>query len=343
MTSQQANNQPTTAAIKTVSRIRKQNRIREFLPAILLIFTLALFSALSPAYFSVRNFANIADQASVLIIAAMGITLVVLSGAIDLSIGSVAGFAAVVAAAFTTSQTLTGLASLTPNIGFFAVFIGLAVGAVIGAISGTIFAKIRVPSFVVTLGMLTLVAGLQIVWTEGKPIRIDSDLLLDIGLERIGGVPVTVIIALLCVAITFVLSKFTPLGRYIYALGGNERVAQMSAVPVVRVKIAMFTLSGTFAAMAGILEASRNGSATPTLGTGLELMAIAAVVIGGTPLTGGTGGAIGTLIGAFIITALRAGLNIMGVPPQWSPVITGLVLIIAVIISTDRRRIGIIK
>ena len=334
---------PDTRAIRVVKAFRRQTRLREFLPAGLLVLTLLIFSLITPAFFSVRNFANIADQSAVIIIAGMGLTLVILAGSIDLSVGSVAGLAAVIAASFATSRAVSGLEWI-PDVGSWSILIGLAVGVLIGLISGSIFATLRVPSFVVTLGVLTLVAGLQVVWTSGTPIAINDPFLLDIGFARLFGVvPLTFIIALLCVALCVVLARFTPFGRFLYALGGNERVAVMSAIPVTRVKIAMFGLSGGFAALAGILEASRNGSATPSLGGGLELMAIAAVVIGGTPLTGGTGGPIGTLIGALIITALSAGLNIVGVPPQWSPVITGLVLIVAVIVSTDRKRIGIIK
>lgn len=331
------------SAEQVANRLRLQARLREFLPAGLLIVIVATFSLMSSAYFSVNNFRNIADQSAVLIIAAMGLTLVILAGAIDLSIGSVAGMAAVVTASFATGGALASEAPVSTNIGLLAVFIGLAVGALFGLFNGAVFSLLKVPSFVVTLGILTLGAGLQIVWTSGRPIAIQAESLLTIGAESIFGIPMTFLVAIGCVAFCVGLAHFTTFGRHVYALGGSERVAKMSAVPTTRVKITMFMLSGMFAALAGILDATRNASGTPTAGTGLELTAIAAVVIGGTPLTGGTGGPIGTLIGALIITSLTAGLNILGVPPQWTPVITGGVLIIAVIISIDRRRIGVIK
>jgi ribose transport system permease protein len=331
------------SAEQVAARLRLQSRLRELLPAALLVVILVTFSILSPAYFSISNFSNIADQSAVLIIAAMGLTLVILAGSIDLSIGSVAGMAAVVTASFATGGSLSNAAPFSMNIGLFAVLIGVALGALVGLFNGAVFSLLRVPSFVVTLGVLTLGAGLQIVWTSGQPISIQSEAILHFGIESLLGVPLSFWVALVCVAICMMIAQFTTFGRHVYALGGSERVAEMSAVPTTRVKIAIFMLSGMFAALAGVLDAARNASGTPTAGSGLELTAIAAVVIGGTPLTGGTGGPFGTLIGALIITSLNAGLNILGVPPQWSPVITGGVLIVAVIISIDRRRIGVIK
>lgn len=318
---------------------------KQLLPVGILVLIVVVFSSLSSAYFSVDNFKNIADQSSVLIIAAMGLTLVIIAGSIDLSVGAVAGLAAVVMASFAAGAGVTeGGAPIDTNAGLLiAVAVGLGVGALAGFFNGAIFTWLRVPSFVVTLGVLTLGHGLQVVYTGGQPISLENQALIDIGTKESFGIPQTFWIAVAATAISVVIAKYTTFGRHVYALGGSERVATMSGVPTNRTKVLMFMLAGVFAATAGMLDAARSTSGVPTAGDGLELTAIAAVVIGGTPLTGGTGGPAGTLLGALIITALNAGLNIVGVAPQWSPVITGAVLITAVVISIDRKRIGIIK
>lgn len=318
---------------------------RQLLPVGILILILIVFSSLSDAYLSANNFTNIADQASVLIIASMGLTLVIIAGSIDLSVGAVAGLAAVVMASFAAgSATGEGGAPINTDAGMaVALAAGVVVGLLAGLFNGGIFTWLRVPSFVVTLGLLTLGHGLQVVYTGGQPIALENDSLANLGTNQTLGIPQTFWIALVATVVAIVLTRYTTFGRHVYALGGSERVARMSGVPTARVKVIMFMISGVFAAVAGMLDATRSSAGVPTAGTGLELTAIAAVVIGGTPLTGGTGGPVGSLLGALIITALNAGLNIVGVDPQWSPVITGAVLIVAVVISIDRKRIGIIK
>ena len=324
---------------------RRRIEARQLLPVGILLLIIIIFSSLSDAYLSVDNFRNIADQSSVLIIAAMGLTLVIIAGSIDLSVGAIAGLAAVVMASFATGSDLgeSGPPIHTDAGIFVALGAGVAVGLLCGLFNGGAFTWLRVPSFVVTLGLLTLGHGLQVVYTGGSPITIQNEDVMGLGANQTFGIPQTFWIALAATAVAVVIARYTTFGRHVYALGGSERVAIMSGVPTARTKVAMFMLAGVFAAVAGMIDASRSTAGVPTAGVGLELTAIAAVVIGGTPLTGGTGGPLGTLLGALIITALNAGLNIVGVDPQWSPVITGAVLITAVVISIDRRRIGIIK
>ena len=324
---------------------RRRIESRQLLPVGILVLIVVIFSSLSDAYLSVDNFRNIADQSSVLIIAAMGLTLVIIAGSIDLSVGAIAGLAAVVMASFATGSAVTeGGPPVSTDAGIVvALGAGVAVGLLCGLFNGGAFTWLRVPSFVVTLGLLTLGHGLQVVYTGGSPITIQNEAIMGLGANQTLGIPQTFWIALGATAVAVVIARYTTFGRHVYALGGSERVAIMSGVPTARTKVAMFMLAGVFAAVAGMIDASRSTAGVPTAGVGLELTAIAAVVIGGTPLTGGTGGPLGTLLGALIITALNAGLNIVGVDPQWSPVITGAVLITAVVISIDRRRIGIIK
>lgn len=318
---------------------------KQLLPIGILISIIVVFSLLSPAYFTVDNFRNIADQSSVLIIAGMGLTLVIIAGSIDLSVGAIAGLSAVIMASFAAGAGVSeGGAPIDTNAGIIiALLAGAGVGCLMGLFNGGVFTWLRVPSFVVTLGVLTIGHGLQVVYTGGQPITIENQAIIDLGANELAGIPQTFWVALIVTAVAFVIAKYTTFGRHVYALGGSERVAKMSGVPTDRTKVMMFVLAGLFAALAGMIDAARSTSGVPTAGDGLELTAIAAVVIGGTPLTGGTGGPLGTLLGALIITSLNAGLNIVGVAPEWSPVITGGVLVVAVVISIDRKRIGIIK
>lgn len=327
--------------------VLRSSDVRRLLPLAILLVIVAGFSAASPAYLTFQNLTNILDQSSVLVIAAMGLTLIIIAGSIDLSVGSVAGLAAVMMASFAAGgangAAALGGATVFHDIGLAAILVGLVAGLVVGFANGAIFTWLAIPSFIVTLGTLTLVRGLILVFTHGRPISIENTTLNNLGAGSMFGIPDTFLVAAGATLFCIILAHWTAIGRYIYALGGSEKVARMSGLPTARTKIIMFALAGGFAALAGMLDATRTTAGVPTQGTGLELTAIAAVVIGGTPLTGGTGGPSGTLLGALIITALNAGLNIIGVPPEWNGVITGGVLIAAVVASLDRRRIGIIK
>jgi ribose transport system permease protein len=250
---------------------------------------------------------------------------------IDLSVGSVVGLSAVIVAYFMQSN------------GLIAAPAGLLSGAFLGALVGVIYAKMKVPSFIVTLGLLVAGHGMMLHITEGRPIMIKDETMRWIGSGDIAGVPTIVIVALVAFALAYVIQNHTILGRSIVAIGGGEMVAQRSGIRIDRVKIGTFALAGLYSGLAGIVLASRMGAGSPTAGTGLELDVIAAVVIGGTPLTGGMGGVVGTIIGALIITILSNGLNLAGVSSYSQLIIKGAVLVIAVVISIDRKKIGVIK
>lgn len=307
------------------------DRLRTYFPFMVLILVCIGFAIFSDQFVSARNLETVLRQASVLSIAAMGATFIIMMASIDLSVGSVVGLSAVIVAYFMQSN------------GLLAAPAGLLSGAFLGALVGVVYAKMKVPSFIVTLGLLVAGHGMMLHITEGRPIMIKNETMRWIGSGDIAGVPTIVIVALIAFAVAYVIQNHTILGRSIVAIGGGEMVAQRSGIRIDRVKIGTFALAGLYSGLAGIVLSSRMGAGSPTAGTGLELDVIAAVVIGGTPLTGGMGGVVGTIIGALIITILSNGLNLAGVSSYSQLIIKGAVLIIAVVISIDRKKIGVIK
>jgi ribose/xylose/arabinose/galactoside ABC-type transport system permease subunit len=306
-------------------------RLRTYFPFFVLVIVCIGFAIFSDQFVSARNFETVLRQTAVLSIAAMGGTFVILMGSIDLSVGSVVGLSAVV------------VAYMMQYFGIIAIPSGLIVGGVLGALVGFVYARLKVPSFIVTLGLLVAGHGMMLHITEGRPIMVRDEFMRWIGSGDILGVPTIVLIAVVAFAIAYVIQNHTALGRSIVAIGGGEVVSQRSGIPVDRVKVMTFALAGLYSGLAGIVLASRMGAGSPTAGTGLELDVIAAVVIGGTPLTGGMGGVAGTIVGALIIAVLSNGLNLAGVSSYTQLIIKGAVLVAAVIISIDRKKIGIIK
>jgi len=317
-----------------VGRVKAYLNI-EFLRKYFCLFTLAgmfiFFSIVSERFFSWYNFSLVLEQGAVLMIAAMGETLIILAGSIDLSVGSLIGLGAVLSAGYSESW------------GILAFFIAAIAGMGCGAVNGVIYAKGKIPSFVTTLGMLTVTRGFVYLYTYGQPIPTQSEIMMNLGIGRTFGFPNIMILGLALFFITYALCDFTVFGRWIRGIGGAEGVIRLSAVPVHKVKFLMFVVAGLFAAIAGATQASRVGCGVPTTGFAQELDVIAAVVIGGTALTGGVGGPAGTVVGAYIMTMLGNGLNLLGIGAYPQMVIKGTVLAIAVLVSVDRKRIGIMK
>jgi ABC-type sugar transport system ATPase subunit/branched-subunit amino acid ABC-type transport system permease component len=270
-------------------------------------------------------------QKVVLLVSALGMTFVIVAGSIDLSVGSIVGLAALTAAV--TSDSL-GVAALVPS---------CAVGLAAGLLNGIVIAKGKVPSFIVTMGAMVVYRGVILFWTRGAPISINDEAFLDVYSGRSWGVPHPAMIALVLVALAHVALNYTVFGRELRAVGAGERVAVLTGIRVPRVKITMFALLGLMCGMAGLLQGARTMAATAQLGEGLELDVIAAVVVGGTPLTGGIGTIGGTILGALIITILPNGMNMIGVDPYVQNIVKGLVLVGAVFVTIDRAKIGIIK
>ncbi|MGO4421577.1 ABC transporter permease, partial [Streptomyces sp. MCAF7] len=289
-----------------------------------LVLLLAAMSLLSGDFLTTDNLLNVGVQAAVTAILAFGVTFVIVSAGIDLSVGSVAALSATVLAWSATSQGLPV---------WLAVILALATGLACGLVSGALISFGKLPPFIATLAMLSVGRGLSLVISQGSPIPF-PDSVSHLG-DTIGGwLPVPVIIMVVMGLITAGVLARTYVGRTMYAIGGNEEAARLSGIRVNRQKLAIYALSGAFAAVAGIVLASRLSSAQPQAAVGYELDAIAAVVIGGASLSGGVGKASGTLIGALILAVLRNGLNLLEVSAFWQQVVIGVVIALAVLLDT---------
>jgi ribose transport system permease protein len=296
-----------------------------------LVILLAFFSVISEPFRTTDNYISILVATAVNGVLAMGVTFVIITGGIDLSVGTTMTFCSVILGLVVTN------AGLPLWVGIPA---ALAAGALVGAVNGILIAKAKIPPFIATLGMLNVTRGLAQILSDVKPIYFENTpQFYDIFMGKpFFGIPNVVFIMFgAAILASLVLTK-TVLGRYTFALGSNEEATRLSGVNVDAWKIAVYSVGGLFAGLGGILIAARMTSAQPSVGMGYELDAIAAAVIGGTSLSGGEGSIVGTVIGAFIISTLTIGLSIVGVPDQWKLVITGLVVIGAVWLDILRRR-----
>lgn len=303
--------------------------------SLIALFVLCLvISLLSDKFFTVTNGWNVMRQISVNICIATGMTLVILTAGIDLSVGSVLALCG----AITASLLKNGIEMPSQNlyIGFTLLggaLAGILVGALLGFFNGWTITKFKVPPFVATLAVLTIARGLTMLWTKGFPISGLGESFAYIGTGWFLGIPLPVWISGIIVLIMVFLTQKTRFGRYIYAIGGNENAARLSGIKISRVKMAVYAISGALAAIGGIIVTSRLDSAQPNAGITYELDAIAAVVIGGTSLSGGKGTIWGTVLGAIIIGVLNNGLVLLDVSPFWQQVVKGLVILVAVIID----------
>ncbi|HEX6340370.1 ABC transporter permease [Umezawaea sp.] len=293
----------------------------------LLVLVVAL-SVLAPSFLSTQNLLNVGVQAAVVAVLAFGSTFVIVSGGIDLSVGSVAALSAMVGAWSSTEAGLPGPLAL---------LLGLATGVVAGLVNGALVSYGRLPAFIATLAMLSVARGLTLVVSQGTPLA-TPDVVSELGSNLTPFLPVPLLVMLVFFGLTaFVLTR-TYQGRAMYVIGGNEEAARLSGIDVRKQKLVVYALSGLFAAVAGMLLAGRLASAGPQAAVGYELDAIAAVVIGGASLSGGVGRASGTLIGALVLAVLRNGLNQLQVSPFWQQVVIGVVIALAVLLDTLRRR-----
>ncbi|ABZ84969.1 ribose transport system permease protein rbsc [Heliomicrobium modesticaldum Ice1] len=294
-------------------------------PLIGLVLICIALTLMSDRFFTPANILNIARQVSINTLLAVGMTFVIISGGIDLSVGSILAFAGALAAGALASGIDTGLVLL------YACLIGLAGGT----LNGLLIAYGRIAPFVATLGTMTLFRGATLIYTEGRPIRAVEEGFNAIGGGYLGPIPTPVVITAVMVFLAwFVLNRMT-VGRRVFAVGGNEEAAVLSGVKATYSKVFVYAVSGLMCGLAGAILTSRLMSAQPTAGAGYELDAIAAVVLGGTSLSGGQGGVLGTLVGALIIGVLDNGLNILNVSSFYQQAVKGIVILIAVLL--DRR------
>jgi ribose transport system permease protein len=302
--------------------------VKKLGPLIGLLLLCIVLTFLSDNFFTVDNWLNILRQVSINALIAFGMTFVILTGGIDLSVGSVLALSSAIAAGLMAN----GMG------GFSAIIIGVMAGVAMGALNGAIITKGRVAPFIATLATMTIFRGATLVYTEGRPITGFSD---DILFQMMGrgyflGIPVPVVFMLVIYAALYFVLKKTTFGRHTYAIGGNEEASRLSGIRVDRLKIWIYSLTGGLSALAGMILTSRLNSAQPTAGTAYELDAIAAVVLGGTSLSGGRGWIFGTFVGALIIGVLNNGLNLLNVSSFYQQVIKGIVILLAVIL--DRRK-----
>jgi ribose transport system permease protein len=305
---------------------------------VLILFFQVWCVAIGTNFLTFENFVNILVATAVVGILALGETFVIITGGIDLSVGTVMTVSMVMTAVAITSQ------HLPVPVG---ILIGVLTGGLMGLANGVLIARLRIAPFIATLGILNVARGLSLVITQTRPIyfsdnpEFQSGVMGNLfGLKLSGefGIPnIAIIMFGAAIVAAFILGK-TVLGRYTFALGSNEEAARLSGVNVANWKMLVYTVCGLFAGLAGVMTAARLGSAQPATGFGYELLAISAVVIGGTSLSGGEGTMLGTVIGAFIVYVLTYGLQFVNVPQEWQIVVTGVVVIAAVYIDNLRRR-----
>ena len=288
----------------------------------------AVFSLLSPVFLSVGNFTNIANQTAIISVLAFAMTLVMLSGGIDLSVGSIVSLSAVICARLMDAK----FAAPT------AVAVSLVTGMGFGALNGFISARWRIQSFLVTLGMLSIARGASLVLSDGRTIYIENESFLQFAAQgTIGPFSSLTLWTLLIFALTWALLNLSIFGRAIRAVGGNVEAARQAGISIRWVTMGVFMLSGSLAAFAGVMLAGRLSGGLPTVGVGLELDAIAAAVLGGTGFKGEGGSLVGTLFGALVMGTVINGLTILGINPYMQEIVKGLIIVLAVIIVSVRR------
>jgi len=304
----------------------------EFGIGIAFVFELVLFAFLSPYFLTPDNLLNVSLQASITAIIAAGMTFVILTGGIDLSVGSLVAFSGIV----TTSVLKTGLpfATALP----LALLAGLVVGALAGGFAGACITRFNITPFIVTLATMTIARGAAFVWTDGRPIWELPEGFGFLGSGRLFAVPVPSLIMVFIFIASHVVLTRTRFGRHVYAVGGNIEAARLAGIQTTRVLTRVYVLSGVLSAVSGILLASRVNSGQPNSGLSYELDVIAAVVVGGTSLSGGKGSIIGTFIGAMLIAVLRNGLNLLNVGSYVQQVVVGAVILLAVMLDQIRRK-----
>ncbi|TBB06265.1 ABC transporter permease [Rhizobium ruizarguesonis] len=314
---------------------RRQLLIQEYGIFLAFLLLVVVLSFSNEFFLTGGNISNVLLQTSINGVLAIGMTFVILTRGIDLSVGSVVALAGIVSASFSTTSATAAIAGAP-----YPVAIGLAVGILVGvacgAISGAIVSRFSVPAFVATLGMLSAARGLTLIYGGGRPVPALTPAFRWIGTGDVIGIPAPVIILAVVFAASWWILSRTRFGRYIYAVGGNPHAAKTSGIDIGRIRFIVYVISGGLAGLAGMLLSARTGSALPQAGIAYELDAIAAVVIGGTSLSGGVGRVTGTLIGALIIGVMNNGLDLMGIQSYYQQVLKGALIVGAVMLDQKR-------
>ncbi len=311
---------------------KKKNIFLKNKPFIGLIIFVVFVSFMNPRFLSAANMLNVLRQTSINAIISAGMTFVILTAGIDLSVGSILAFCGAISASLMASGYSAPLAIIVP----------LVVGSILGMVNGMFISYGKLQAFIMTLVTMTLMRGATLVFTQGKPISIgfgdNTKLFGNIGAGNIFGIPVPIYIMAIVYGVSYYILKHTKFGRYVYAVGGNEEATKLSGINVDKVKIKVYAISGFLSALAGVVVTARLFSAQPTAGSGYELDAIAAVVLGGTSLAGGIGRITGTITGALIIGVLGNALNLLNVSSYYQLMIKALVILAAVLMDRKSKK-----
>lgn len=326
MSDQKTMSRPGTASQKGTAGARSGEVIQKASVAIGCVALFLVFSLLTKTFYQPSNLIDIMLQSSINAVIAVGMTLVIMTKGIDLSVGSIVGLSSMVAAHLLPHGLLAGIGA------------ALVVGLICGAINGVLIAKLKLPDFIVTLGTLSVYRGAALIYTDGQPIYGLSKEFRAIFAGHVLEIPTPVILALVIAALAFLLVRFTALGEQIIAVGGNEEAAKLSGVNIERVKVTVYMISGVLSSLAGFVLIARIGAAEPIGGNGFELQAIGSAVIGGASLFGGIGNPLGSLIGALTLGGLQNGLTLMNIPSFWQYVASGVVVILAVFADQWTRK-----
>jgi inositol transport system permease protein len=334
-----------TAAAPSADGLLTRERLGTFLRKYLIVFIFlgmcVLLAVFSPnnSFLKPQNLINVVRQISVIGLLALGVMVCIIALGIDLSLGSVLGLSAVVTASLV--QQIGWKEALYPGFNapvVVALLAGLFIGIGLGAVNGSLIAVFRIPPFIATLGMMTIARGLAYIYSNGRPVSTLTPEFLFIGGGALLGVPFPIIVFGVVILLTHLMLNNTRFGRHVYAIGGNETAARVSGVKIGRTKILIYAFSGLMAGLGGVVLTARVQSATPSLGTGYELDAIAAAVIGGTSFAGGIGTVWGTVVGALIIGVMNNGLDLLNVSPFYQQVVKGVIIIVAIIIDERKNR-----
>ncbi len=303
------------------------NSLLKYISALSIIVLSLAFFIINGSFFSPYNLKNIFIDSAPLLVMACGATLVIMLGSVDLSVGAVCSVANVL------------FVTLIPDLGFGAYLVTLVFGLLSGLLLGFVHVKIKIPSFIASLGFMSIWSSLALVICD-TPISVAKVLrpIIDWASFSVGVVNITIVVALIFVAIFYVIQTRTGIGKGVFAIGGNERTARLAGIPVDRIKILVFMLCGLCSSIGGIILAAKLKSAAATIGDSFTLLVIASVALGGTALDGGKGSLIGTLLGVALVTIIQNGMNIIGVNAFWQQIVFGIVVILAVTLTVDRTR-----
>ena len=318
-----------TAGVGNAVKIYFKENLGIIVAFLVLCVFLSVFPKTSGSFFTRQNIFNVLRQISTNLFLACGMTMVIILGGIDLSVGSIIALSGCISAGCVARYNLP-----LP----IALLMGLLVGLLVGMFNGAVISKTTIPAFIVTLATMNIAKGLAYVYTGGSPVRVVTKEWQFLGAGYVGIFPTPVVILVIVLIITAIIMNKTKMGRHMYAVGGNQQAAEFSGIKVEKVKFFVHAFSGVMAGLAGIVLASRMDSGQPTAGDGAEMDAIAAVVVGGTSMAGGSGKIGGTIIGGLIIGVLNNGLNLLNVNSFWQYVVKGVVILLAVFLDYFRNK-----